>query len=318
MLRIGMLVALLAAGVGFSAWAPPGPTAAAYWEQVLFELHQWRQWQDTASTAPLTLRPASPQAAPLRRVLVPLGESPTYFAYTLCNSYCAFREQLGVPYNSAAEPPLRYPLHHAPLLQAAGLAPLVRQQRLGWGQGFEFSDRPSRQTASRQTLAYYSPQALQQLFDRLYLPPTASVAGVPARRVYDAVFRDYARGVAQVWAAALANGPALKALAQRYEAEAFAADTVLFDGFNFARDHAPSLLGPQLASDIEKHRQLLNQPATTTQASVPLLLADRLVGILLRRQMDGSLPTVLACFKRVLKDYDPEAYAQYGPRLLAP
>src|SRR5581483_12328688 len=50
----------------------------------------------------------------------------------------------------------------------------------------------------------------------------------------------------------------------------------------------------------------------------PLAEEPRLIGTLLRRQADGTLPVIIKMMRTVLRDYDPETFKRLDAQLKAP
>jgi len=311
-LRLFQFSLLGAVCLSFRASAPP--TASAYWAEVLYNLYQYDMWQDTTQGNVQTLTSSYPEAEPLRRRLEPLNSSPTYFAYTLNNGFSAFRTQLNIPFEGDLESHYWYAIQHGPLMEAASLRPVVRELKPYWlHDTVSLTNGQHHINIRRNWIAQYDAQGLQQLFNRLYPPPGTSISGIPSQQVYNLVFKDYVRGVAHIWSAAVSNAATFKQMAQRYAAKAFANDSSHFDGFMYSIEHTPTILGVKWR-DIASRRDAAQ--GGQVMGDNAYRYTDRLVGILLRRQIDGTLPTVLGCLKRVLRDYDPEAYAQYGSQLV--
>jgi hypothetical protein len=141
-----------------------------------------------------------------------------------------------------------------------------------------------------EALVAYDPAAIQAAFDRVYPKPSALLGGVPAQKVYDLLFKDWVEGRAEVLADALGRPGLLADRAQEYRTATAAAG---FNGPGFAYDLARKLEGPL------KHE-------------------ERFLGMLLRRQLDGTLPTIVGCLRRVLRDYDPATFRRLDPGLTAP
>jgi hypothetical protein len=156
-------------------------------------------------------------------------------------------------------------------------------------------------------LIRYDAKALDSLFKRLYVRPDATVAGLSARRIYDGVFAAWIRSVVKDLVAVLETLAAdqLDALARRYER---AAGEEGFHGPAWLADQAErvGLAPPQAAPEDEAFS---TDPATRRTT---------VMGVVLRRRIDGTLPVLLEGLKTVLRDYDPDTFASSGTRLKAP
>jgi hypothetical protein len=133
----------------------------------------------------------------------------------------------------------------------------------------------------------YDPAALEAAFTKLYVAPTGTVGGVPAKVVYDKLLKDWMARKADTIADVLGRKGFLTAAARDFDAKSAAAR---FDGLTWQ---------------------------TTLADKLPeSLRADhRLVGTLARRQADGSLPTLLRLLRKVLADYDPKTLERVGAKL---
>jgi hypothetical protein len=147
----------------------------------------------------------------------------------------------------------------------------------------------------------------------VYVPPDGFVMGVPGKKIYRAAFRDYVRAFADIVACALDHPNPFRVLAQDYARKAYTDTTYAFHGPQFLRRRAPAHFGPEYARFSDAAANPLGTPGLQLYAH-----SHTVLGIVVRRHLDGSLPKCLELLKHVLRDYDPEAFAQYGPRLVAP
>lgn len=141
-----------------------------------------------------------------------------------------------------------------------------------------------------EALVAYDPAALQAAFDRVYPKPSTLLDGVPAQTVYDVLFKDWVARRAELLADVLGRPGVLEEGAQAYRTASAAKG---FEGASFGYDLAGKLKGP-----------LQNE--------------GRFLGMLVRRQLDGTLPTIVGCLKRVLRDYDPATFRRLDKALKAP
>lgn len=151
-----------------------------------------------------------------------------------------------------------------------------------------------------------NPEGVQKLFDALYISPNNPFAGHRAQQVYNASFKAYVRAIVEMTAAALAS-PDFKTIAQQYAQAAYTNADSAFDGVAFLQTQMP-----QLSVNFAGRALLPNARAEANT----YMYFDRVLGILIRRHLDGSLNTLLGCLNRVIRDYDLETFAQYGDKLV--
>jgi len=144
----------------------------------------------------------------------------------------------------------------------------------------------------------YKAAAVKDAFTKLYFGPKETRALLVAQTVYDTMFKAYVTKWARDIALVLQKVPAADQakLAKAYK-EAFAkakADSPF---------HAPSFL----------HEQ--SEKISPPDAQGDVAVNYRALGFVLRRQMDGTLPTVRAALAQVIKDYDPKLFEEIGDKL---
>jgi len=144
--------------------------------------------------------------------------------------------------------------------------------------------------AGEQTRFAYDGASLQAAFDALYVAPDASIGKVRARLIYDTLFKDYLRQKAEAIATLLQRKGLIARAARDWQAQSARPG---FDGVAFQ------------AKLLESFPE-------------PLKYEGRLVGTLVRRHADGTLPVVLKALRRVLGDYDPKTLERLDSRLKAP
>lgn len=145
---------------------------------------------------------------------------------------------------------------------------------------------------------FYNPKALEAAFKKLYLPPTADYKGIPMKKLYDISLRDYMRDVGKTLSTLFQNKAAFEKVAAEYLAKAKTDPG--FDGQTFSYRVARSLIGTD---------EILTNLCYDERGPV------RIVSIALRRQCDGSLPTLSKIYKKIVQDYDPEYYEQIKSKL---
>jgi hypothetical protein len=138
------------------------------------------------------------------------------------------------------------------------------------------------QTKSGQLLYAYDPGALQAAFDALYVGPKQKVLGASAQALYDKVARAPLAVLARDLGALLKNKARLGVEAKKWEQRANKPD----DG-----------------AATDALRASLNALVTSTDDAARIDPA--LVGFVLRRQRDGTLPVIVSSLRRVLQEYDP-------------
>lgn len=136
---------------------------------------------------------------------------------------------------------------------------------------------------------FFNGKAFTAGFKKLYKKPDGKFKGLVLQKIYNATLKDYCRDVADIVCKVLSDKTSFQKWADDYLVRA-KADTA-FNGITYTSHAADALIGT-----AEYHK--LNCCTAS----------DRIVGIMLRRQIDGSLPDLLACFKTILMDYDPEYY----------
>jgi hypothetical protein len=141
------------------------------------------------------------------------------------------------------------------------------------------------------TFFFYSPIGIKAAFDKLYVKPNNKLEVATYQTIYNLTAKEYMRDFTKFLAHIMSQKSTLNVLGARYLKNAKANK-----GFrpNIEANYALEKLFPTDAS-----RQQF--PAFTNE-----IVADDL-STLLRRQCDGTLPTLLNCLKTVLKDYDSEA-----------
>jgi len=131
-------------------------------------------------------------------------------------------------------------------------------------------------------------RAIEAAFARVYVRPNDELApSLPARTVYDTLFREWLARYAANVAAVLDHNDLLARKAHELTVRQRHRD---FDGLAF-------------------------QAAATDVMGLARTVSSRDVGTVIRREADGSLPALLKILRRVLADYDPATSARLDPRL---
>lgn len=136
----------------------------------------------------------------------------------------------------------------------------------------------------------FSGAGLKAAFDKLYKKPEATFEGVAMQSIYNSALRDEFRAMAKVVMDVNKKKAAFVKEAAAYKTQALT--NAKFDGQTFSEDATERLLG--------------KDDGTTTCIG---WYKGRVVGMMLRRQIDGSLPILITCMNTVLKDYDPDFFA---------
>jgi hypothetical protein len=140
---------------------------------------------------------------------------------------------------------------------------------------------------------FYDKDGIQAAFDALYRKPGDKINGFTAQRLYSIIFKDMCRDAGNVMMKVYTQKPAFEKYAADYLTKA--KTDPKFDGGNYSYATAKSLLG------VDPYEDDPGCPCLSEYSS-------RIVSVMLRRQCDGSLPTLIACYKKMLLDYDPEYY----------
>ncbi len=137
------------------------------------------------------------------------------------------------------------------------------------------------------TFNQYNAIALKAAFDKLYQNPTGTYKGIGLQKIYNLTMKNYVRDVTGVIVDIMAKKTIWDAEAKRFLQQA--TTNPEFDGGSFAYETYVKILGENYPKECLGH-------------------PGNMISTMLRRQCDGSLPTLLLCLKTVLKDYDPEFY----------
>jgi hypothetical protein len=148
---------------------------------------------------------------------------------------------------------------------------------------------PDRKSGNAGVLRLFNGKAFRVAFNKLYKKPRKKFQGLILGKIYNVTLKDYCRDAADIISHVLSNKALFQQWADNYLL--LAKTDTTFDGVKYEEKAADTLIGKALYAKLN---------CCTS--------GDRLVGTMLRRQIDGSLPDLLYCFKTVLHDYDPEYY----------
>jgi sporulation protein YlmC with PRC-barrel domain len=144
------------------------------------------------------------------------------------------------------------------------------------------------------TWNHYNGLAVKAAFDKLYQKPTATYKGIALKKIYDLSFQQYVRDVTTIIIKVTANKAVFEAQAKLYLTKATTDPE--FEGINFTMNATQTILGDYKTECVFEYYR------------------ERVVGTMLRRQIDGSLPILLTSLKTLLKDYDPTFYNQVATK----
>jgi hypothetical protein len=147
-----------------------------------------------------------------------------------------------------------------------------------------------RTTKGDRVALQYNAAGLEAAFEKLYIKPSALIGTMRAGVVYDTLFKTFVRREAEATAALLGHKGFLAAESKRFVARSL-------DG---------------------KDEITTYQYELASKLGGPLTDEPRLIGTLLRRHADGTLPTVIKILRTVLRDYDPDELRRLDSQLKAP
>ncbi len=144
---------------------------------------------------------------------------------------------------------------------------------------------------TKKEFTFYSAPGLQAAFDKVYVKPTESFEGYSIRKLYNLTMKEYMHDFTKFMVAVMNNKPAFVKASSDYLLKAKTDKN--FDVY-LASARALNMVFP-----TDRSRQQFPNFEDHISSST--------MGSLVRRQCDGTLPTMLKCLKTVLTDYDPEA-----------
>ncbi len=141
---------------------------------------------------------------------------------------------------------------------------------------------------------FFNVKAMETIFTKLYAKPSTKYQGVAYQKVYDLSLKTYVADMASVIASILKDKKKFEKVAQEYLDKAKKDKN--FNGID-ATDTYRQTHFAELSFACKNYDD--------TKA------INRLLGIMLRRQSDGTLKVILGAFKNMLKDYDKETFEKY-------
>jgi hypothetical protein len=133
----------------------------------------------------------------------------------------------------------------------------------------------------------YSPLGVQAAFNKLYQKPTSTYKGIGLQKLYNVSAKQYVRDATDMIIAITAKKPIWDAQVKKY-VQLATTDEEFYMG-SFADETYTKIFGEQEAKECAPY-------------------ANKMIGSMLRRSGDGTLPVLLVCLKTMLKDYDLEYY----------
>jgi hypothetical protein len=143
-------------------------------------------------------------------------------------------------------------------------------------------------------IVQYDAKGIQAVFNKLYQKPSASFKGIALQRLYNINVKEYARGTVDILVAINFRKSVWDKQVQAYLKE------VSTDPDFEMRDFA-----------YETHLRIFNEEKIISTCSPDEI---DLIGTMLRRAGDGTLPVLITCLKTVLKDYDSEYFSKNASR----
>lgn len=149
-------------------------------------------------------------------------------------------------------------------------------------------------TADKQKWYFWSGAAVEKIFNKYYTGPDNLFQQVTYGFIYNLAAKNYMKDYVQILNHLLVDKKAewIRACNAYY--------TKAMTDPNFDGSYQSSLAVDSLFSTNKKSQFKI---IDTSYLYKP-------VGELMRRQIDGSLPSIIKCVKRVLKDYDPMTFRQ--------
>ena len=150
--------------------------------------------------------------------------------------------------------------------------------------GKDYEDKPIE-------IYQYSSVGVQAVFNKLYQKPTADFKGVGLQKLYNVSAKQYLRDATDIVVGIMSKKAVWDAEVKRYLQQATTKEEFYMD--EFATETFTKIFSEKEMSECAPY-------------------ANRMIGSMLRRGGDGSLPALILCLKTVLKDYDPEYYNAVG------
>lgn len=150
------------------------------------------------------------------------------------------------------------------------------------------------------TFAFYAKEGVQKAFDKLYVKPTANFEGYSMKKLYDLAVKDYLRDFSKLL---------VYLLNTKKDVFEQASKTYLLKATTDKDFYHGDITEPALKRLFPTEASKLKYPAFSEEIN------SSIIGSLLRRQCEGTLPTLVNCIKTVLKDYDPEGLKIFAGKL---
>ncbi len=141
---------------------------------------------------------------------------------------------------------------------------------------------------------FFNNKSIETIFNKLYVKPSTKFQSVTYQKVYDISLKEYFADVANVISIILKDKKNFDKIAKEYFKKATKDKD--FNGIT-ATDEYRKKHFPNLGFACKNY---------DNASSV-----NRLLGIMLRRQTDGTLKIALNSFKNMLKDYDNTTFEKY-------
>jgi hypothetical protein len=136
-------------------------------------------------------------------------------------------------------------------------------------------------------ITQYNGLGIQAVFNKLYQKPTTSFKGIGLQKLYNASSKQFLRDATDIVVGIMSKKTIWDAEVKRYMQQVTTNPEFYMD--DFASETFTKIFGEKEMAECAPY-------------------ANRMIGTMLRRAGDGSLPTMIPLLKTVLKDYDPEYY----------
>ena len=150
---------------------------------------------------------------------------------------------------------------------------------------------------------YFDPIAIEKLFQTLYKKPTDKFKGIATyQRLYDASMKNYGIGLADFISKVMRNKKGFDEVTAMYKKDMETSEE--FYGMNMP-DKSWEKIFPK--NELEQSDGYYYYPTKDNECGY----GSDFLQMLVRRNVDGSLPALLKCFKQILQDYDKATYNTY-------
>ncbi|TAE69856.1 MAG: hypothetical protein EAZ85_12615 [Bacteroidetes bacterium] len=141
---------------------------------------------------------------------------------------------------------------------------------------------------------FFNNKAIETIFNKLYVKPTTELQGVAYQKIYDISLKEYMADMTDVIASILKDKKQFQKIAKEY-LERVKKDKK-FNGIDATNKYR------------EKYFSQLFFKCKNYNGADAI---NRLLGIMLRRESDGTLKVMLNSLKTVLNDYDKQTFEKY-------